>query len=269
MVTLRAAGESKAEIYAFGAHVVSWYDAAGRNHIYNSPKALYNGKKAIRGGIPVCFPQFGPRGPLKQHGFARTSTWVIDDNQDAFVPAVTLVLRDSAETRASAWPNQFETKLTVTLAADGDSLSLDLVVKNAQDSPFSFTCALHSYFACTSESVVLSDFAQLKYEDNADEGKPKAQEGDIVMGKKEIDRVYISTTDSISLNEAGLAISKVNFPDAVVWNPYVEKTAALADMPDDDWKKFVCIEPGAIVEPVQLEGGTTWRGSLVLSVDKK
>lgn len=263
-VTLTSSGKSKCVIYLFGAHVTSWTDSAGTELIYTSSTAVYNAAKAIRGGIPVCFPQFGPHGPLKQHGFARTSTWALD--AESTDTSATFVLADSENTRASAWPHKFELRLTVTLSACGNLLDIGTSVKNLGTDEFSFTLALHSYFHCPAESVVLSDYDGLTYMDNTAANAEVKQVGDVRFGK-EVDRVYKSTPDALSLSSehSNLQLEKTNLPEAVVWNPYVEKTAALSDMPDDDWKRFICIEPARIVQPAIVAPGDTWTASLKLT----
>jgi len=265
-VTLTSGGSSKCVIYLFGAHVTSWVDSAGTELIYTSPSAIYNGHKAIRGGIPVCFPQFGPHGPLKQHGFARTSTWALDLDSDHTDTSATFVLSDTANTRASAWPHNFELRLSVSLSPCGNILDIITSVKNLGATHFSFTLALHSYLRCPAESVVLRDYSALKYLDNTAGNAEVTQDGDVTFGK-EVDRVYKSTSDVLELSSAhsSLQLLKSNLPEAVVWNPYIEKTAALSDMPDDDWKNFICIEPARIIEPAQVAPGDSWSASLKLT----
>lgn len=265
--TITAAGQSSVGVYDFGAHVTSWKDASGREILYTSPSAILDGSKAIRGGIPICFPQFGKKGPLRQHGFARNSIWTRDESFSSTEngPALKYLLRDTEETRRSAWPHSFEAAYVVTLATDGNSLTVELQVKNTNTNgeSFSFTTALHSYFCCNSLETTLNEYSGLRYEDNLESGVEKTQDGNIEFGK-EVDRVYLGTKDTLSLHSANLVIKKVNMPDAVVWNPYIEKTAALSDMPDDDWKNFICIEPGRIRQPAVVNAGETWTCSLTL-----
>lgn len=268
-ITIAAAGQSQVIIHQFGAHVTSWKNATGREMIYTSPSAIYDGKKAIRGGIPVCFPQFAKKGPLKQHGFARNMKWSVDTG---FKPedgaSARLILTDTEETRNSEWPHSFELALTVTLASDGNSMTVaaDVSNKNTNGMAFTFTMALHSYFTCNAESTVLQDFDRLSYEDNTETIEPperKRQTGTIAFGK-EVDRIYFDAPDSITLQQANLSIHKVNMPDAVVWNPYVDKAAALSDMPDDGWKHFICIEPARIASPATVTPRDSWTCSLRL-----
>ncbi|KAI0560594.1 Aldose 1-/Glucose-6-phosphate 1-epimerase [Gracilaria domingensis] len=262
--TITAAGESSVTAYHFGAHVTSWKNAAGKEMIYTSPTAILDGTKAIRGGIPICFPQFGKKGTLRQHGFARNSLWTYDESFSSSdgSPALRFVLCDTEETRKSEWGHAFEAAVNISLSPDGNSLTVKMEVKNNNASePFSFTTALHSYFCCESEDTVLTEYSGLTYEDNIESGKSKMQNGDIHFGK-EVDRIYIGTKDVLSIPTANLSISKENMPDAVVWNPYIEKAAALSDMPDDGWKNFICIEPGRIAEPAIVLPTGIWTGSV-------
>lgn len=267
--TLKAAGESCVVIHHFGAHVTSWKDAAGHEKIYTSPAAIFDGSKAIRGGIPIIFPQFAKRGPLRQHGFARNTMWTLDKSFTSHGKdsAVRFLLTDSESTRASAWGHMFEAALIITLTADGNSLEMDMSVtnKNTDGQKFSFTMALHSYYTCDALRTVLSEYNGLQYEDNADPDFPaklRVQEGKIMFGK-EVDRAYLNTVNDLWI--PGLKIKKLNLPDAVVWNPFIQKAAALKDMPDDGWKYFICIEPARIARPATVEPNKTWSCALRLT----
>ncbi len=115
--------------------------------------------------------------------------------------------------------------------------------------------------------MVLPDFKGAKYLDIADEGKERVQDGDLVFDK-EVDRIFVASPDTIKLPSAKVTITKSNLPETVVWNPHAEKAAALVDLPDDGYKNFICIEPGAIVNPVQVLPNATWEASVVFAVDK-
>ena len=234
-------------------------------HAAQSPTAIIDGSKAIRGGVPICFPQFAKRGPLPQHGFARNTTWTRDSTfTSPHGTAAKFILTDSETTRATHWPFKFEAAYTVTLSPDGNGLTMEMQVSNKDNTPFAFTVALHSYYICQSESVTLSQYDGLAYDDTCDPeppGKRKIQSGDITFGK-EVDRVFFETSSELSL--PGLTIKKENLPDALEWNPYVEKAATLKDMPDDDWSNFICIEPARVGEPATVQPGQTWTCSLSL-----
>ena len=148
VATLTHPSGATAEVYLHGAHVTSWRPADGVERLFVSSASRYAAGKAIRGGIPVCFPQFSGRGPLPNHGFARTSSdWQVEStSSDGPGGEVCLVLRlsDSAETRA-LWPHAFELRYTVTLR--DASLSTDVQLRNAGGEPLEFTAALHTYLA--------------------------------------------------------------------------------------------------------------------------
>lgn len=265
--TLSAEGLSSVEVHYHGAHITSWKNSAGREMIYTSPIAVYDGTKAIRGGVPICFPQFGKKGPLRQHGFARNMPWKLDTSfkPESEHPALRFQLEATSETLSSEWPFRFRVEYTITLASNGNELTIDMTVVNTDDRQFSFTTALHSYFTCDPENTTLPGLHDVKYIDSIDPSAdgPKCQQGDISFGM-EVDRIYMDSPSRLTIPSAGLAIAKSNFPEAVIWNPYVEKSKAMSDLPDDGWKKFICIEPARVEEPAVVDPGETWSCQCVL-----
>ena len=136
-----------AEVVLHGGVVTSFKQASGDEVLYVRPDAVFDRSKPISGGIPHCFPQFGP-GAMQQHGFARNLDWGVaaasaDAQPDERDPEVQLVLEDSDYTRAM-WPHAF--KVAYSVALHGELLRTDMRVVNTGDAPFSFTAALHSYF---------------------------------------------------------------------------------------------------------------------------
>lgn len=265
--TLTAAGSSSVQIHHHGAHITSFTDSSGREIMYTSPTAVYDGKKAIRGGIPICFPQFGKKGPLRQHGFARNLPWELDTSfpQPEQGAAARFLLKSNEETLASEWNYAFQATYTVSLAPNGNAMTIDMNVTNKDERPFSITTALHSYFLCPSESTKLIDFDGVRYIDSIDHNanSPKTQQRDVEFGK-EVDRVYINTPNTIKIPSVGVTIRKTNLPEAVVWNPHIAKAAAMGDMPDDDWRTFICIEPARTEEAAVVQPGDTWSCQVVV-----
>lgn len=267
VVTLRGAGESSCEIYLHGATVTSWRDASGRERLYLSPTAVLDGSAPIRGGIPICWPQFGP-GPRwpKQHGFARRLPWaLVSAEMKRTEPRAVLRLVDTEETRASEhFPYRFELTLIAALDAVG-SLSLVLRVRNTGATAFTFTTALHSYFAVEDASAVQVDGLRGKsYKDNADGLEEKVEQEESVRFEGEVDRCYIGAPDDIRVGVSGVRLKKRGLSELVLWNPFVEKTRALSDMPDDGWRTFVCAEPAAVYPPVELASGQVYDATLDL-----
>lgn len=217
--------------------------------------------------VQLVFPQFGPslftdsgvaqkwrqRGHtdtnLPQHGFARTTTWqYVDSAVDDSTGDVTLtmVLHDSEQTRAE-WPHAFTLTYTVTLRAS--SLTLHLQCSNNGEQPFDFCTLLHSYLHVPDVSQCrIIGLSGIEYIDKPQGGKHCVQQGDITI-EQETDRIYCSVPyHDIHLHSGAtdIIVRRDNLPDAVVWNPYIDKAKAMSDMADADYKRFVCIEPGYV-----------------------
>lgn len=250
-----------AVITLYGAQLVSWLSADGRERLYLSERARFEPGRAIRGGIPVVFPQFADSGPLPRHGFARTSTWeLVGARHDNGYACATLRLTDSEATRA-LWPHAFVAELTVMI--EGNRLDVEFEVENSGAEAFSFTAALHSYFSVAkANSCQLQGLDGVCYLDRADEGKLKREDGETVLLDEEVDRVYLDVSKPLLLWEPArhLAVEAEGFPDVVVWNPWLDKCAALDDMPPDGYRQMICIEAAAVARPVELAPGELWFG---------
>jgi glucose-6-phosphate 1-epimerase len=151
---LNGPGGSSATISLFGGQVLSWVTPDGREHLFLSERAVFDGSVAIRGGIPVCWPQFGRQGGLPAHGLVRTRSWSVGAQRcDDDYALATLEIADDAETR-TLWPHPFRLELTVML--ERDRLDLELGVVNPGGAELSFTGALHTYLRVTQvEDVAL------------------------------------------------------------------------------------------------------------------
>lgn len=268
VVSLRGAGSSSCQIYLHGATVTSWRDFQGHERLYLSRTAVLDGSAPIRGGIPVCWPQFGPgeRWP-KQHGFARRLPWALATAEmDPAVPRAVLRLVDTELTRGSThFPHRFMLTLTAALGDAGD-LSVSLSVRNTGEGGFSFTAALHSYFAVADVGKVrISGLKGLSYKDNAEGMADKVEEAEFIAFTEEVDRCYVGTQNEVSVARDGVRLRKRGLPELVVWNPFVEKTRALPDMPNNDWQKFVCVEPAVVHPAVKLGPGEIYEAALELS----
>ena len=160
----------------------------------------------------------------------------------------------------------------MTLLEDG-ALETALRVKNTGSKEFAFTCALHTYFTVGHISgASVKGLKGCTYEDGLQPPGSQAvtEEHEAVRFAGEVDRVYGPTNSLLTIdddtNRRTVTITKDNFPDAVVWNPWIEKTKSLADIPDEDYQKFVCVEVGAIRQPVSVAAGAEWSASQRLSV---
>jgi glucose-6-phosphate 1-epimerase len=268
VVRLLAPDGASATVALHGGHVLSWVPAGGRECLYLSPRSGYAPGQAIRGGVPVIFPQFSDRGPLKRHGFARVVPWQLTQQSTADDAATALLrLGDSAQTRAF-WPHAFALELTVRVG--GDSLSIALRCRNTGDAEFSFQAALHSYFRVDALARCwLAGLDDRPYLDALTQAGQR-QAGDIAFGRGDLDRVYAGPSPGpLRLSQAGdgsrperqLQISQQGFDDVVVWNPGADKCAALADMPPDGWQHMVCVEAARIHAPVCLAPAQAWCGT--------
>lgn len=232
----------------FGAHLVSWVMADGRERIFCSAKSSLDGSRPIRGGVPVIFPQFAARGTGMRHGFARVSRWRLGASGAGFAE-FQLAEADLAPAHAAAWPFAFALTLRVEVLADEIRFSLE--VRNTGAEAFPFSSALHTYFMVDKLANVAID---------------GVQDGEMLITDK-YDHIHFGITNPIVLRSGmgTLRLEQQGFPDAVVWNPGAADSAALADMEGDEYHHFVCIEP-ALVEPIELGAGETWTGRHQVSV---
>jgi glucose-6-phosphate 1-epimerase len=256
---LCAADGARAVVSLFGAQVLSWRPAGGREWLYLSERALLDRSGPIRGGVPVCFPQFADLGDLPKHGLVRQRDWAVLDRQtaDDFVLA-RLGLTPSAEDLAF-WPQEYSAGLTVALAEN--RIDLELEIANTGRSLFSFTAALHTYLRVSEvEEVTLEGLYGHDYRDKTDHDRVKRETGVSLSVDDEVDRVYRNVSGALLLRDSGrsLAIHGENFPDVVVWNPWLEKCAALADMPPDGFRRMLCVEAAAADTRVELAPGAEW-----------
>lgn len=253
------------EVYLHGAHVTSWQPSGADPVIWMSSAAQFRPGTAIRGGVPICFPWFGPgrTGLSPAHGFARTAPWRLTGASDD-AGAVTLTFALTHDDVAGVpgvqhWPFRFEATYAVTF---GEELVLALTVHNAGTESFSFEEALHTYLAVTdvtTATVVGLDGA--RYLDKAAGGGPEpvVQDGPVTFAG-ETDRVYL-TGVPLTLHDPGsrtITITPADGADTVVWNPWVDKAAAMADFGDEEWPTMVCVETAnALDDAVTLAPGAS------------
>ncbi|ESW10792.1 hypothetical protein PHAVU_009G238300 [Phaseolus vulgaris] len=275
-VLLRESRGSSAEVYLYGAHVTSWKNDHGEELLFLSSKAVFKPPKAIRGGIPICFPQFGGLGTLDQHGFARNRLWTIDDDPPPFPTNtlskafVDLILKPSEEDSKN-WPHCFEYRLRIALGPGGDLMLTSRIRNtNTEGKPFSFTFAYHTYFSVSDTSEVrVEGLETLDYLDNLQNKERFTEQGDALTFESEVDKIYLSTPTKIAIidheKKRTFVVRKDGLPDAVVWNPWDKKAKAMADFGDDEYKHMLCVEAAAIEKPITLKPGEEWKGRLELS----
>lgn len=239
-----------------GAQVLSWV-ASGRERLYLSPKAVLDGQTAIRGGIPLCFPQFNQRGPLVKHGFARHLPWQAVDG--APPRQAMLRLQDDEQTRGW-WPHAFEAELAVTLSPG--MLRVALSVRNTGQEAWDFTTALHSYLR-------VDDIAQVRVEGldgcarwDAVTDTHSVQQGALRFAG-EYDSVFQAASGPLQLQDGAHQLTleqSASCGSTVVWNPGAALCAQLSDMPAHGYTHMLCTEAAQIDTPVLLAPDAAWTG---------
>lgn len=256
---------ARAIVSLLGGQVLSWVPAGGEERLYLSEQAVYDGSVSIRGGAPVCFPQFSNLGPLPKHGLVRTRLWTVGETRSGKDFAVaTLSISDDEATRA-LWPHAFMTELTVAVGAS--RLDIELEVENPGSTDFEFTGALHTYLRVGDvETVRLEGLRGLEYRDAAHGDAIRHETGIGIIIEDEVDRVYHHAPPTLLLREPhrSLGIHSENFPDVVVWNPWEEKCAALSDMPNSGFRRMLCVEAAVAQKPVKVPAGGSWWGRQTL-----
>jgi glucose-6-phosphate 1-epimerase len=253
---LRAPDGAEATITLYGAHLVSWkaVTTAGgppQERLFLSTLSALDGQKAIRGGVPVIFPQFAERGNGMRHGFARVSTWRFLDQGEADGAAFAVLALNQSDVQAgvneqvaAAWPYSFE--LLLRVAVRGAQLDMSLDVRNTGTQAFPFAAALHTYHLVEDVEAVRIDGVQ----------------AETLAITDKLDQVFERISGAITFDTGAdkVTLEQTGFNDAVVWNPGAADAAALSDMEDEEYRRFVCIEP-ALLGPQQLEPGGIWRGT--------
>lgn len=251
-----------AEVYLHGAHVTSWIPAGDEERLYLSAASEFRDAAAIRGGVPVVFPQFSSWGPLPKHGFARHHAWELISVNDG---SARFQLRDFEASRA-IWPHSFLAEFSVTIRER--QLIMELAITNRGEAPFSFTAALHTYLRVDDIAATrLENLRGLKYFDAVLKQEAVQPEATLTF-PGEIDRVYFDPTQlSVRDGARSLTVQNAGFPDGVIWNPGAELAAKLGDLDPDGYQHFVCVEAAVFRAPITLAPYQTWRGGQTLTSD--
>ncbi|HEX6888701.1 MAG TPA: D-hexose-6-phosphate mutarotase [Candidatus Nanopelagicales bacterium] len=250
-----------AELALQGAHLTAWTPAGQERVLWTSQHSAFAPRQPIRGGIPVCFPWFGP-GPTAEaglHGFARTTPWRVTAASETLDGVqLTLTLTDAEVADRAAWPHPFTASLQLSI---GQSLGVALAVTNTGPAPVTYAQALHTYLAVGDvRQVQVHGLADLPYLDRLGPGaQPPASEPLRIGG--ETDRIYpqpgtIQVADPV-LGRM-ITVTSTGSADAVVWNPWVAKAAAMADFGDAEWPELLCVETANVLDhAITLEPGAT------------
>jgi len=242
------ATEGQAEIYLHGAHVAHFQPSGGKPVLFLSQKSLFEAGKPIRGGIPLIFPWFGPNSDdpsAPMHGFARVKNWDVTNVSKTSAGDVSATFElTSRQPMSKVWPHSFQLQYTVRV---GRELSLTLAVKNMSSQAFSFEEALHTYFSVGDvRQARVEGLSGHEYIDKVDQFKIKTQAAGPIAIEGETDRVYLDTTDVVSVQDPvlgrDLRIRKIDSQSTVLWNPWIAKAKAMADFGDEEWPEMLCVE---------------------------
>jgi len=237
-----------AEVHLHGAHVTAWGPRGVPSALWLSPLSRFDAGTAIRGGVPLCFPWFGPlagRPDAPRHGLGRTALWTLDGAEVVGRDVVLrLHLSDDESTRASAWPDPFDAVCTVTV---GRHLTVALEFTHRGAGPVHLEGALHTYVAVDDVAAVEIDgLAGVDFVDKSADGAQTAGVDGPLRIVGEVDRIYLDTTGPVSVRDVAggreVTVAKAGSSTTVVWNPGADGARAAADIGDGGWAGFVCVE---------------------------
>ena len=237
-------------ISLYGAQILSYrpHDAA-QDLMFLSEKALYQKGKAIRGGAPLCWPWFGADADNRgrpSHGFARTSLWQLTTAEIHLenTTRIVLELNDTADTR-TLWPYRFKLELEIIIGA---ALELKLTTHNLNDHPLTISQAIHTYFAIGNiEQTSVHGLENCHYIDKSKLGNNSlhTQKG-VITVEQEVDRIYLNTPNTVRIHDhqwqRNIIIQSIGSQSTVVWNPWIDIAASMADLNDNDYQRFICVE---------------------------
>ena len=267
---------ASARAYLHGAHLSHWQPSQAKAPVlWMSEHSLWQDGKPIRGGVPICFPWFGPHrseSSAPAHGFARLVDWTLAGvvERDDTSVAVTFALEGAR--LSEAWPFRFRAEYEVAV---GSTLTMSLAVENRDDTEFTFEEALHTYFAVSSiADVAISGLERTPYLDKVGGLIERTQDDPPIRFSGETDRVYLETTAACSIDDPGLhrriIVSKDNSRSTVVWNPWIAKARAMADFGDEEWRRMVCVETANVgAAGVRLAPGERHRMTVSLAVESR
>jgi glucose-6-phosphate 1-epimerase len=259
-----------ADICLYGAHVTSFKPQNAMDILWMSPDSAFEVGKPIRGGIPVCFPWFGPHktDPEKpQHGFGRLMYWdvVATASRPGGETEIVLQLCSSAETKAY-WDYDFCAEMLIVV---GQKLEVSLKVTNTSSGAIEYTCALHTYYSISAlENITIEGLRGITYF-NQLTGEHDIQEEELLMIQEPLTRHYLNTEATVVIDDnvfrRKIKVEKSGSKVTTVWNPGEVTCATIGDLPDDAFHAFVCVEAtNAFNFPINLAPGETHETTAII-----
>ncbi len=267
--------QAKALISVYAGHILSFQPVGEpEDLIFVSQQAEYKVGKAIRGGIPLCWPWFGPDPEglgRSNHGLARNRLWQVlgTETTTSGATRVMLSLEDSSETRA-VWDYEFQLAIAITV---GQRLEIELISRNTGERAFTLSQALHTYFRVGDiDHVKILGLANCYYFDKVDGGKHKRQAGDVAIAE-EVDRIYTDVPAELVIEDASfgrrIRLVSIGSRTAIVWNPWAEGAAKMGDLGDEEFKNMVCVETAnAANDTVKVEPNEEYRLSVSYQIER-
>ncbi len=267
--------KAKAKISVYAAQVLSFQpEGEPDDLIFVSENAYYQTGKATKGGIPLCWPWFGPDPEGKgraSHGFVRNRMWNLlsVENMPTGETKVRLGVSANEETQA-IWPYSFELVMEIVVGAQ---LTVTLTTQNTGDESFSITQAFHTYFSTGDISQVsVLGLEETPYLDKPDGGKEKMQTGAIAV-TEEVDRVYMGVKSELVIEDGArnrrIRIASTGSKTAIVWNPWIEISKKMADLEAQDYQRFICVETANAVDDVaEVAAGSDFSLQAVYSIER-
>jgi len=258
-----------------GAHLLSWCPTDEAEVIWVSNDVAYAEGKSVRGGIPICWPWFGAHesnSNFPAHGFARTVFWDVIDIQQLTMGETKITfklnLKQASQNIKAMWPLNTDVEYSVTI---GENLKLELLTRNNSSQNFKIGEALHTYFNVEDiKNTSVEGLHGKTYLDKPDNFKPKIQNG-LVYINDEVDRVYLNTSDELSINNAHrkIIINKQGSESTIVWNPWKQRAEKMADLGEDGYLKMLCVEAGNAAEnEVNIAAGESHLMQVMYKVEK-
>jgi len=263
-----------ADICLYGAHVTSFRPRNSMEMLWLSPESNFEVGQPIRGGIPVCFPWFGPHktDPAKpMHGFGRLMYWELVET--GTLPSGETKIRlqlTSSEATKAYWPYDFCAEMTITV---GLTLIVTLKVTNTSNEPFEYTCALHTYYSLSAiENLSIEGLQGLTYF-NQLTGENGVQEEAVLQIEEALTRHYLNTETPVTIADSAfrrrIKVDKTGSKVTTVWNPGAETCAKIGDLPDDGYETFVCVEAtNAFDYPVKVAAGESFETSAIIGLEE-
>ena len=263
---------AEADISLYGGQVANFRPNNTMEILWISPNSHFEEGLAIRGGIPVCFPWFGPHktdADKPQHGFARLMFWDVAEtkSQPTGETLVRLQLCSSEKTK-QYWPHDFCAELIFVV---GKTLSTTLKVTNTSSETMEYTGALHSYFSLSAiENITIEGLQNTKYFDQLESAESVQEEPELKIQKAETLHYLNTEADCViydSVFGRRISVAKTGSKVTTVWNPWEETSRETDDLPDDGYQTFVCVEAvNAFNDAIKLDAGESHETTAIIGL---